>query len=179
SALIRSGETFCWRPGAMPARSVSRRRFLESAALVVGGSLLAACQPPATGAPQTGGAGVPTSPPAAAAKPTTPPAAAATTAPAAQTGAGAPITVGAVMPLTGRYASLAAQVKNGYDLAFDDLNKTSKLPLQLKVLDDGSDPTATVQHIESLNASDSPLAFLGGPGSDPHAAAPAVADHNK
>jgi branched-chain amino acid transport system substrate-binding protein len=150
---------------------VTRRRFLESALLVVGGSLLAACQ----------SAVAPTSS-APAAQPTTaaaPPAAAATTAPAAQTGAGAPVTIGAVMPLTGRYASLAAQVKNGYDLAFDDLNKTSKIQLQLKVLDDGSDPTNTVQHIESLSASDNPLAFLGGAGSDLHAAAAAVADKNK
>jgi branched-chain amino acid transport system substrate-binding protein len=83
------------------------------------------------------------------------------------------------MPLTGRYASLAAQVKNGYDLAFEDLNKNSKIQLQLKVLDDGSDATQTVQHIESLNASDNPLALLGGAGSDLHAAAAAVADKNK
>ena len=157
----------------MHARFVTRRRFLESAGLVVAGSLLAACQSTSS-PPTTGGAGVPTSAPAA--KPT---AAAATTAPAAQAGSGAPVTIGAVMPLTGRYASLAAQVKNGYDLAFDDLNKNSKIQLQLKVLDDGSDATQTVQHIESLSASDNPLAFLGGAGSDLHAAAAAVADKNK
>src|SRR5579859_1864785 len=143
---------------------LTRRRLLASAVLVVGGSLLAACQ-----APSSSG-GPPTSAPAPAN---------ATTAPAVQSAASAPITIGAVMPLTGRYASLAAQVKDGYDLAFDDLNKNSKFQLQLKVLDDGSDPTATVQHIESLNASDSPLAFLGGAGSDLHAAAAAVADKNK
>lgn len=162
----------------MSPRFVTRRRLLESAVLVVGGSLLAACAAPNVGPPSTGGAGVPTSPPAANAT-TPPPAAAPTSAPAVQTGAGAPVTIGAVMPLTGRYASLAAQVKNGYDLAFEDLNKDSKIQLQLKVLDDGSDPTNTVQHIESLNASDSPLAFLGGAGSDLHAAAAAVADKNK
>jgi branched-chain amino acid transport system substrate-binding protein len=156
---------------------VTRRRFLESAVLVVGSTLLAACQPASGGPPTTGGAGVPTSAPAAA--PTSASAAAATAAPAVQTGGGSAVTIGAVMPLTGRYASLAAQVKNGYDLAFEDLNKNSKIQLQLKVLDDGSDPTNTVQHIESLNASDNPLAFLGGAGSDLHAAAAAVADKNK
>jgi branched-chain amino acid transport system substrate-binding protein len=51
--------------------------------------------------------------------------------------------------------------------------------LQLKLLDDESDPTKTVQRIESLSASDNPLAFLGGAGSDLQAAAAAVADKNK
>ena len=156
----------------MHPRFVTRRRFLESAGLVVGGSLLAACQasgPP----PSTGPAGA-----AATTVPAKPPAAAATTAPAQAAGT-ASLTIGAVMPITGRYASLAEQVKNGYELAFDDLNKTSKTQLQLKVLDDGSDATNTVQRIESVTASDSPLALLGGAGSDLHAAAAAVADKNK
>jgi branched-chain amino acid transport system substrate-binding protein len=83
------------------------------------------------------------------------------------------------MGITGRYASLVEQVKNGYELAFDDLNKTSKLQLQLKTLDDASDATQTVQRLESLNSSDNPLALLGGAGSDLHAAAAAVADKNK
>jgi branched-chain amino acid transport system substrate-binding protein len=157
----------------MHVRSVSRRRFLETAVLITGASLLAACQaaaiPPPTVAPASGAA--PTSAAAAASAPTIAPAQAASTS--------ATLTIGAVMPLTGRYASLAGQVKNGYDLAFEDLNKTSKLQLQLKALDDGSDATATVQRIESLNASDNPLAFLGGAGSDLHAAAAAVADKNR
>jgi branched-chain amino acid transport system substrate-binding protein len=143
-------------------RYLSRRELLQSVALVVGGSLLAACQQA----------------PAAATTSATKPAA--TTAPAAQTGAAAAnLTIGAVMPLTGRYASLAEQVKNGYEIAFDDLNKSSKMQLQLKSLDDESDPTKTVQRLESLNSSDNPLALLGGAGSDLHAAAAAVADKNK
>jgi branched-chain amino acid transport system substrate-binding protein len=154
-------------------RALSRRGFLQSVALVVGGSLLAACQNAATAppaAPTTAAASKPAAAPTSAPAPTT--------APAAQT-AGSSVTIGAVMPLTGRYASLAEQVKNGYDLAFEDLNKTSKMQLQLKVLDDASDPTNTVQRIESLSASDNPLALLGGAGSDLHAAAAAVADKNK
>jgi branched-chain amino acid transport system substrate-binding protein len=150
-------------------RFVSRRGFLQSAVLIVGSSLLAACQQgpaPSTAPPPAAGA-------------TTAPAAGATTAPAAKTSGAASFTIGAVMPLTGRYASLAEQVKNGYELAFEDLNKSSKNQLQLKLLDDESDPTKTVQRIESLSASDNPLAFLGGAGSDLHAAAAAVADKNK
>ena len=157
----------------MIASSVTRRRFLQSAVLAVGSSLLAACQSAGGGTAASGAPGVS----GGAAAPTA--AAAATTAPAAQTGGSASFTIGSVMPLTGRYASLAAQVKNGYDLAFADLNKNSKIQLQLKVLDDGSDPTNTVQRFESLNSSDTPLAFLGGAGSDLHAAAAAVADKDK
>ncbi|MBV9547609.1 MAG: ABC transporter substrate-binding protein, partial [Chloroflexi bacterium] len=83
------------------------------------------------------------------------------------------------MGITGRYAALVEQVKNGYELAFSDLNKTSKIQLQLKQLDDASDATQTVQLMESLNSSDNPIALLGGAGSDLHAAAAAVADKNK
>jgi branched-chain amino acid transport system substrate-binding protein len=150
---------------------LSRRHFLRSAGLVVAGSLLAACQQP-------------TQAPAPAAKPTEPPkpaapAAAPTTAPAQAAAGSATFKIGAVIPITGRYASLAEQVKNGYELAFDDLNKTSKLPLELKVLDDESDATKTVQRVESLYSTDNVLAQLGGAGSDLHAAAAAVADKNR
>jgi len=105
------------------------------------------------------------------------PSAAPTAAPAVQPNAPS-LTIGAVLPLTGRYASLAEQVKNGYELAFENLNKSSKLQLTLKMLDDESDATKTVQRHESLYASDNVLAALGGAGSDLHAAAAAVADKN-
>jgi branched-chain amino acid transport system substrate-binding protein len=171
------------------ATLLSRRSLLRSVALVVGGSLLAACQS-ASSPPANAPSGPPPTKPAAPPAATTAPAPAATSAPAAApttaanaapaVQAGAPsLTIGAVMGLTGRYASLTEQVKNGYELAFDDLNKTSKLQLQLKMLDDESDPTKTVQRLESLNSSDNPLALLGGAGSDLHAAAAAVADKNK
>jgi len=153
------------------APHLSRRSLLRSAVLVVGGSLLAACQSassPAANAPS----GPPPTQPAAGAAPTT------AAAPAVQAGAPS-LTIGSVMGVTGRYASLVEQVKNGYELAFADLNKSSKLQLQLKVLDDESDATKTVQRLESLNSSDNPLALLGGAGSDLHAAAAAVADKNK
>src|SRR6185503_8329016 len=107
---------------------LSRRGFLRTAALLAGGSLLAACQgaapTPSTGAPPPAGQGAP----------------APTTAPA-QAAAPPSLKIGAVMGVTGRYASLVEQVKNGYELAFNDLNKNSKLQLELKWLDDESDAT--------------------------------------
>lgn len=144
---------------------LSRRSLLRSAAILAAGSLLAACQqaaPTPSSAPPPAGQGAP----------------APTTAPA-QAGAAPSLRIGAVMGVTGRYASLVEQVKNGYELAFADLNKSSKLQLELKWLDDESDATKTVQRIESLYSSDNVLAFLGGAGSDLHAAAAAVADKNK
>ncbi len=99
----------------------------------------------------------------------------------------ASIKIGAVVPLTGRYASLGDQVKSGYEIAFDDINRAGgvmvrdynqRIPLELKLLDDESDPTKTVQRLETHNA-DGVLALLGGAGSDLHAAAAAVAEKNK
>ena len=144
---------------------LSRRSLLRSAAILAAGSLLGACQqaaPTPSSAPPPAGQGAP----------------APTTAPA-QASASPSLKIGAVMGVTGRYASLVEQVKNGYELAFADLNKSSKLQLELKWLDDESDATKTVQRIESLYSSDNVLAFLGGAGSDLHAAAAAVADKNK
>src|SRR5579884_2389523 len=43
-------------------------------------------------------------------------------APAAPSGTGEPIRLGAVVPLTGRYASIGAPVRNGYELAIEDVN---------------------------------------------------------
>src|SRR5918912_465279 len=104
-------------------------------------------------------------------------------------GAAAPaaFTIGATICLTGRYAQLGEQVNNGYLLAFEDLNKAGpshkasgqKFTLNLKVLDNGSDPTSTIQQLETLAAQDQVLAYLGGAGSDLHAAGAAVADKNK
>jgi branched-chain amino acid transport system substrate-binding protein len=96
------------------------------------------------------------------------------------------ITVGAVIPVTGRYAAGGAQVKSGYELAVEDINTAggvdiggTKVPLELIVLDDESDATKTVQHLETLYASDEVVAYLGGFGSDLHAAAAAIAEKNK
>ena len=113
---------------------------------------------------------------------------AATPAPAAASSSQLPasIKIGAVVPLTGRYAAGGDQVRNGYVLAVEDINKAggvevmgTKIPLELVIRDDESDPTKTVQQMESLNSDDKVVAYLGGFGSDLHAAAAAIAEKNK
>jgi branched-chain amino acid transport system substrate-binding protein len=101
--------------------------------------------------------------------------------------AGAPAVakLGSVIPLTGRYAGGGAQVRAGYELAVDDINRAGgvqvagqRMALSLSILDDESDPTKTVTRIESL-AGDGVVALLGGFASDMHAAAAPVAEKDK
>jgi branched-chain amino acid transport system substrate-binding protein len=96
------------------------------------------------------------------------------------------ISIGAVVPLTGRYAAGGAQIKNGYELAIEEINKAGgvevqgkRIPLELTILDDESDPTKTVQRLETLNSNNQVLTYLGGFGSDLHAAAAGIAEKNK
>src|SRR5687768_7918253 len=93
--------------------------------------------------------------------------------------------IGAVVPLTGRYAALGAQVKTGYEIAVQHINADGgvtvggkKLKIELTMLDDESDPTKTVARLETL-ASQGVVAYLGGAGSDLHGAAASIADKNK
>lgn len=166
----------------MPA---SRRWLLRHALLLAaagGGSLLAACQPSA--APTATSAPVSTTTKPAAA----PAAASAVPSQAAAAGGGlSSVKIGAVVPLTGRYASGGEQIHNGYERAVADLNANGgamvktlgrKLPLEIAFLDDASDPNQTVQRLETL-ATSGVLMYLGGYGSDLHAAAAAVAEKNK
>jgi branched-chain amino acid transport system substrate-binding protein len=96
------------------------------------------------------------------------------------------ISIGAVIPLTGRYAGGGAQVERGYQLAIEAINDAggvhveefdADLPLSITILDDESDPTKTVSNLEDLN-SQGVVAYLGGFGSDLHVAAAAVAEAN-
>jgi branched-chain amino acid transport system substrate-binding protein len=98
------------------------------------------------------------------------------------------IEVGAVVPLTGKYASGGAQVQAGYEYAVDDINAAggvyvaeydAKIPLKLTLLDDESDPTKTVSRLETLYSEQEVVAYFGGFGSDLHAAAAAIAEKNK
>jgi branched-chain amino acid transport system substrate-binding protein len=103
-------------------------------------------------------------------------------------GAGAPpatAKLGAVVPLTGRYGVGGAQVKAGYEFAVEDINSRGgvqvgnrRMPLELTILDDESDPTKTVSRFEAI-AAQGVVTYLGGFGSDLHAAAAAVAEKNK
>jgi len=95
------------------------------------------------------------------------------------------IKVGAVIPIQGKYSGLGEQVRNGYELAVEDINAGggvdvggTKVPIELMVLDDESDPTKTVQQLEVQN-SNGVVAYLGGAGSDLHAAAAGIAEKNK
>jgi branched-chain amino acid transport system substrate-binding protein len=101
------------------------------------------------------------------------------------TGIAQTIKVGAVVPLTGRYAALGAQVRAGYEIAVQQLNGAGgvtvggkKMQIELTMLDDESDPTKTVARLETL-ATQGVVAYLGGAGSDLHAAAASIGDKNK
>ena len=96
-----------------------------------------------------------------------------------------PVKLGAVVPLTGRYGGLGAQVRAGYEIAVEHINVAGgvtvggkKMPLELVLLDDESDATKTVSRMETL-AAQGVVAYLGGAGSDLHAAAASVAEKNK
>jgi branched-chain amino acid transport system substrate-binding protein len=95
------------------------------------------------------------------------------------------IKVGAVVPLTGRYGAGGAQVRAGYEIAVEQINAAGgvsvggkKMSLELSLLDDESDATKTVSRMEIL-AAQGIVAYLGGFGSDLHAAAASVAEKNK
>jgi branched-chain amino acid transport system substrate-binding protein len=98
---------------------------------------------------------------------------------------GQTVKIGAVVPLTGRYAALGAQVRAGYEIGLEQINAAGgvtvggkKLRLELVMLDDESDPTKTVARLETL-ATQGVVAYLGGAGSDLHGAAASIADKNK
>src|SRR3970282_557468 len=95
------------------------------------------------------------------------------------------IKVGAVVPLTGRYAGGGAQNKAGYEIAVEQINAAGgvavggqKMPLERIMLDDESDPTKPVARLETL-AAQGVVAYLGGVGSDLTARAASIGDNNK
>jgi branched-chain amino acid transport system substrate-binding protein len=95
------------------------------------------------------------------------------------------VKLGAVVPLTGRYGPGGAQVRVGYEIAVEHINAAGgatvggrRLPVELVLLDDESDATKTVARLETL-AAQQVVAYLGGFGSDLHAAAASVAEKNR
>ncbi len=102
--------------------------------------------------------------------------------------AGAPartVRLGAVVPLSGGLAANGRFIRAGYEFAVEYLNARGgvrlggqRVPLELTVLDDESDPIKTVSRMESL-AQMGIVAYLGGVGSHLHAAAAAVAEKNQ
>jgi branched-chain amino acid transport system substrate-binding protein len=106
-------------------------------------------------------------------------------APARAGWAGETIKIGGGVALTGRYGAGGAQNKVGYELAVEAINRAGgvtvggrKLPLEMTLVDDESDPNKTVARMESL-AAQGVVAYLGSFGSDMHAAAAAIAEKNK
>jgi len=100
----------------------------------------------------------------------------------------AAIEIGAVVPLTGPFAGGGAQVQRGYEMAVEAINADggvyvkeydTKIPLHLNLLDDESDPSKTVSHLETLYSDNNVVAYLGGFGSSLHAAAAAIAEKNQ
>jgi branched-chain amino acid transport system substrate-binding protein len=98
------------------------------------------------------------------------------------------IEVGASVPLTGKYGALGAMVKPGYEYAVADINAAGgvyveeygvQVPIRLTLYDDESDPTKTVSRMEALFSENNVVAYLGGAGSDMHAAAAPIAEKNK
>ena len=96
------------------------------------------------------------------------------------------INIGASVPITGKYAAGGVQIQDGYQLGVADVNAAGgvvincvRMKLNLTILDDASDPTKTVQNMETLYANNNIVAYLGGFGSDLHVAAAAIAEKNK
>lgn len=81
------------------------------------------------------------------------------------------IKIGTVVPLTGRMASGGKDLKAGYEIAVKHINASGgvmvkelgkKLPIELIVLDDESDPVKTTSRLDKLYSVDNVVAYLGG-----------------
>jgi branched-chain amino acid transport system substrate-binding protein len=107
----------------------------------------------------------------------------------AQSGA-APKTVkiGASISLTGRFAAGGVDVADGYKVAVKHINDgggvmvkefKKKIPLELIIYDDESDPSKTVTRLEKLASVDKVVAYLGEFASDMNIAGLGIAEKNK
>jgi branched-chain amino acid transport system substrate-binding protein len=79
------------------------------------------------------------------------------------------IKIGAVLPLTGSFSASGNYFQQGYQLATDEVNGAGgldvggkKIPVTLKILDDGSDATKSRSLVEQLATQDKVNALLGG-----------------
>lgn len=98
------------------------------------------------------------------------------------------IKIGAVVSLTGPFGSAGVDVRHAYRVGVDMINEAGgvyvkefgkKIPLELIVRDDESDPTKTVSRTEELYTRHNVVVLLGGYGSSLHAAAAPVAERYK
>jgi branched-chain amino acid transport system substrate-binding protein len=100
----------------------------------------------------------------------------------------ATIKIGGSVPITGSQASGGADLKWGYEQAVNDINATGgvyvaaykqKIPLQVILSDDESDPTKVVSKLEALNSNDKVVCYVGSYSSALNAAAAPIAEKNK
>lgn len=98
------------------------------------------------------------------------------------------IKIGASISLTGNFAAGGTDVANGYKVAVKHLNDDGgimvkefnrKIPVELIIYDDESDPSKTVTRLEKLNSGDKVVAYLGEFASDMNIAGLATAEKNR
>ncbi len=98
------------------------------------------------------------------------------------------IKIGAVVPLTGRMASGGKDLKAGYEIAVKHINAAGgimvketgkKMPIELIMLDDESDPVKTTARLDKLYSVDKVVAYLGGYSSLLNVAGMSAGEKNK
>ncbi len=98
------------------------------------------------------------------------------------------IKIGSAVSLTGILGGGGAQNKAGYEIGVEHINKkggvfvkefNKRIPMELIVLDDESNPTVTVNRMETLYNTHNVVAYLGGTTSFIHAAQAPIAEKNK
>lgn len=100
----------------------------------------------------------------------------------------ATIKIGSVIALTGRMAAGGKDVKPGYEIAVKHINSAGgvmvkeygkKIPLELLIVDDESDPVKTTTRLDKLYSVDKVIAYLGGFASDLNVVGMASAEKHK
>jgi branched-chain amino acid transport system substrate-binding protein len=98
------------------------------------------------------------------------------------------IKVGGAVSLTGKYAAGGVDVADGYRIAVKHINDAGgimvkeygeKIPLELLLYDDESDPSKTVTRLEKLYSVDNVPVYLGEFASDMNIAGLGIAEKNK
>ncbi len=98
------------------------------------------------------------------------------------------IKIGAVLPQTGGMAAGGKEIESGYELFVEHINKEGgvyvkefgkKLPIDLIMVDDESDPVKSAARLEKLNSVDNVVAYLGGFSSLLNVAGMSIAEKNK
>ena len=98
------------------------------------------------------------------------------------------IKIGCTLPSTGRFAANGIEVKDGYEIAVDHINKAGgimvkefgkKIPVQLIMYDDESDPVKAAARYEKMYSTDQVVAYLGSFSTVINTSLIAVAEKNK